>query len=393
MKIRPFYDIVVVGSGPAGSMTALFAAKNGASVLILERDREVGIPVRCAEGISGRGLENFFQPDERWISQQVDGAKLYAPNGQSCIMTAGAVGDGYVLERRLFDSFICEEAVKNGADIITKADAHDLLWENNKISGVKFSYLGEEKQVKSHIVVGADGPESRIGKIAGIDTTLKIEDLESGAQYLLTDIDVDRKLTHLYFGNDIAPGGYVWVFPKGRSMANVGIGIRADRGKGKNTRNYLDDFVAKNFPESRALAFFTGAVPTAKTLTEITNDNIMLVGDAARQVNPVTGGGLSNILVAGSIAGTVAAEAVKKGDFSNKFLKKYHRQWMKEKGNHQKVHHKLKEVFFDFSDDELNEIVGLLHEIPQEKLTLFQLFKTAVRNKPSLIKELVKIYL
>ncbi|MDP8227467.1 MAG: NAD(P)/FAD-dependent oxidoreductase [Candidatus Celaenobacter polaris] len=392
MKIRPFYDIVVVGSGPAGSMTALFATKNGASVLILERDREVGIPVRCAEGISGRGLKKFFQLDERWISQQIDGSKLYAPNGQSCIMKSEAVGDGYVLERKLFDAFICEEAAKNGADIITKADAHDLLWENEKISGVKFSYLGEEKQVKAHIVVGADGPESRIGKLAGIDTTLKIEDLESGAQYLLTDVDVDRKLTHFYFGNDIAPGGYVWIFPKGRNMANVGIGIRADRGNGKNAQNYLDDFVTKNFPKSRALAFFAGAVPTARTLNDITNDNLMLVGDAARQVNPVTGGGLSNILVAGCIAGTVAAEAVKKGDFSNKFLKKYHRRWMKEQGNHQKVHYKLKEIFFDFSDDELNEIVGLLHDIPEEKLTLFQLFKTAVRNKPSLIKELVKIY-
>jgi len=107
MKIRPFYDIVVVGSGPAGSMTALFAAKNGASVLILERDREVGIPVRCAEGISGRGLEKFFQPDERWIAQKINGAKLYAPNGQFCIMTAGAVGDGYVLERAcLMHSFV-----------------------------------------------------------------------------------------------------------------------------------------------------------------------------------------------------------------------------------------------------------------------------------------------
>ena len=393
MKIRPFYDIVVVGSGPAGSMTALFAAKNGASVLILERDREVGIPVRCAEGISKRGLEKFFEPDERWIAQKIDGAKLYAPNGQSCIMNAGAVGDGYVLERRLFDAFICEEAGKNGADIITKANVHDLLWENDRISGVKFNYLGEAKQVKSHIVVGADGPESRIGKLADIDTTLKIEDLESGAQYLLTNVDVDRKLTHFYFGNDIAPGGYVWIFPKGRNMANVGIGIRADRGNGKNARNYLDEFVTKNIPKSRALAFFAGAVPTAKTLPEITKDNLILVGDAARQVNPVTGGGLSNILVAGSIAGTVAAEAVKKEDFSNKFLKKYHKEWMKEQGNHQKVHYKLKEIFFDFSDDELNKIVGLLHDIPQEKLTLFQLFKTAVRNKPSLIKELVKIYL
>jgi len=393
MKIRPFYDIVVVGSGPAGSMTALYAAKNGASVLILERDREVGIPVRCAEGISKRGLEKFFQPDERWIAQKIDGAKLYAPNGQFCIMTAGAVGDGYVLERRLFDAFICEQATKNGADILTKADAHGLLYDNDKLSGVTFTHHGEEKQVKAHIIVGADGTESRIGKLAGIDTTLTLKDIEPSVQYLLTDINLNDKLTHFYFGNEIAPGGYVWVFPKGRNIANVGIGLRADKSNGKNAQHYLDDFIETNFPESSSLSFIAGAVPTAKTLPEITRDNLMLVGDAARQVNPVTGGGLSNILVAGSIAGTVAAEAIKKEDFSNKFLKKYHKQWMKEKGNHQKVHYKLKEVFFDFTDDELNKIVGLLHDIPQEKLTLFKLFKTAVRNKPSLIKELIKIYL
>lgn len=393
MKLKPFYDVVVVGSGPAGSMTALFAAKNGASVLILERDREVGIPVRCAEGISARGLEKFFQPDDRWVAQKINGAKLYAPNGQSCIMNAGAIGDGYILERRLFDAFICEEAVKIGADILTKANVHDLLIDGHKLLGVKFTHLGEEKQVKASIVVGADGPESRIGKLAGINTTLKLEDIEPGAQYTLTDIDLEEELTHFYFGNEIAPGGYVWAFPKGRNMANVGIGIRPDRKNGKSALQYLDGFIEKHFPKSRSLAFIAGAVPTANTLSEITKDNLMLVGDAARQVNPVTGGGLSNILVAGSIAGTVAAEAVKKDDFSNKFLKKYHKMWMKEKGNHQKVHYKLKQVFFDFSDDELNEIVGLLHDIPQEKLTLFQLFKTAVRNKPSLVKELIKIYL
>ena len=393
MNLKPFYDVVVVGSGPAGSMTALYAAKNGASVLILERDREVGIPVRCAEGISARGLEKFFQPDERWIAQKIDGAKIYAPNGQSCIMNAGAVGDGYVLERRLFDAFICEKAVKNGADILTKADVHGLFFINDKLTGVKFTHHGEENHVKANIIVGADGPESRVGKLAGIDTTLKLEDIEPGVQYLLTDIDLDEKLTHFYFGNEVAPGGYVWAFPKGRNIANVGIGIRPDRANGKNAQQYLDDFIEKNFPNSRPLAFIAGAVPTAQTLPEITRDNLMLVGDAARQVNPVTGGGLSNILVAGSIAGTVAANAVKKDDFSNKFLNKYHRQWMKEKGNHQKVHYKLKQVFFDFSDDELNKIVGLLHDIPQEKLTLFQLFKTAVRNKPSLVKELIKIYL
>jgi len=391
--IKDFYDIVVVGSGPAGTMTALYAAKNGVSVLILERDREVGIPVRCAEGISHRGLTRFFDPDDRWISQKIDGAKLYAPNGQYCTMTAGAVGKGFILERRLFDAFLCEQAVKEGAEILTKADVHDLLINNGKITGVKFSYLGDERSVRSHIVVGADGPESRIGKLAGINTTLTLEDIESAVQYLITDIDIEEKFTHFYFSNEIAPGGYVWVFPKSEHSANVGIGIRQDKTNGRNAKSYLDEFVATYFPGSKTIAFITGAVPTAKTLPEITRDNLMLVGDAARQLNPVTGGGLSNILVAGYLAGTVAAEAVKKNDFSHKSLGKYHKQWMKEKGNHQKVHYKLKQVFFDFSDDELNEIVGLLAEIPEDKLTIYQLFKTAVRNKPSLLKELIKIYL
>ena len=391
--IKDFYDIVVVGSGPAGVMTALYAAKNGASVLILERDREVGIPVRCAEGISHRGLTRFFDPDERWIARRIDGVKLYAPNGNYCTMTAGVVGRGFILERRLFDAFLCEQAVKEGAEIITKAHVYDLLFENEKIAGVKFTYLSEEKIVRSHIVVGADGPESRIGKLAGLTTTLKLEDIESGVQYLITDIDIDGKFTHFYFSNEVAPGGYVWVFPKSDRSANVGIGIRQDKTDGKNAQAYLDTFVEKHFPGCKTIAFVAGAVPTAMTLPEITRDNIMLVGDAARQVNPVTGGGLSNILIAGYIAGTVAAEAVKKNDFSDKYLKKYHKQWMKEKGNHQKVHYKLKQVFFDFSDEELNEIVGLLAEIPEDKLTLYQLFKTAVRNKPSLLKELIKIYL
>ncbi len=132
MKIDKFYDIVVVGSGPAGGMAARAAAKNGASVLILERDREIGIPVRCAEGISKRGLTRYFEPDEHWISRILKGALLYSPNGESCPMISGTIGDGYVLERRLFDAFICKEAAKYGVNILTKANVYELL---KKIKG------------------------------------------------------------------------------------------------------------------------------------------------------------------------------------------------------------------------------------------------------------------
>ena len=393
MKIKDFYDVVVVGSGPAGGMTALTAAKNGASVLILERDREVGIPVRCAEGISLRSLTKFFDIDERWISNYLEGAKLYAPNGEFCSMLASATGGGVILERRLFDAHICELAAKYGAEVITKADVYDLIKENGKICGIKFRHFGEERQVWTNIVVGADGPESRIGRLAGLETALKISDIHSGAQYLMTNIDIEHKYSHFFFKNNTAPGGYAWAFPKGKNTANIGIGVRPDKCNGKSAKELLDKFVKEKFPNGKIISFIAGVVPTSVTLGKITSDNLMLVGDAAHQVNPVTGGGLSNVLLAGKIAGEVAAEAVQKNNFSDKFLKKYHKIWMKEKGNQQKLFYKLKEVFFDFPDEKLNEICDLLNEIPKEKLTLFQLLKTAIKEKPVLVKELIKFYI
>ncbi|MBC8525437.1 MAG: NAD(P)/FAD-dependent oxidoreductase [Candidatus Cloacimonetes bacterium] len=393
MKIKNFYDIVVVGSGPAGGMTALTAAKNSASVLILERDREIGIPVRCAEGISLVSLSKFFEPDGKWISKYIEGAKLYAPNGESCVMVASAIGKGVILERRLFDSYICKLAAENGAEILTKADAYDLIKENGKICGVKFRHFNEERIVRTNLVIGADGPESRIGRLAGLETSLQISDIESSAQYVLADIKIEHQFSHFFFGNKIAPGGYAWVFPKGKNIANVGIGVRADKCNGKNAKEFLDEFISDKFPDAKMISFIAGCAPTGITLKKITADNIILVGDAARQVNPVSGGGLSNVLLAGKIAGEIAAEAVKKNNFSDKFLKKYHKIWMKEKGKQQKLLHKLKEIFFDFSDEELNDLTKRLNKIPKEKLTLFQLLKTAIKGYPALVRELIKAYI
>jgi digeranylgeranylglycerophospholipid reductase len=393
MRIKDFYDVVVVGSGPAGGITALYAAKNGASVLILERDREIGLPVRCAEGISRKGLTQCLEPDERWIANHIEGGKLYAPNGVSCELIVEAIGDGFILERKIFDAAICQLAANAGADILTKADAYDLMWENGEICGVKFRHFTTPKIVKANIVVGADGPESRIGRIASLKTDLTLNDIESTAQYVLTNISIEPQLCHFYFGNELAPGGYAWVFPKSQDLANVGIGVMQKRASGKSAKELLDKFVVEHFPEAKVISFIAGAVPTAVTLDKITADHLMLVGDAAHQVNPVTGGGLSNILAAGKIAGEVAAEAVKAQDFSDKFLKKYRKIWMKEKGNQQKVLHKLKEIIFNYSDKKLNDLAETLNKIPKEKLTLKELFKTAIIEHPILVAELVRVYL
>lgn len=128
MIIKDRYDVVVIGAGPAGSVSARFAAENGAKVLLMERDREPGIPVRCAEGVSHKGIEPYIEIDRRWIASDIDVAKLQAPNGENIKMYNN--GKGYVLERRIFDTALCEVACKHGADLITKADALDLVKED-----------------------------------------------------------------------------------------------------------------------------------------------------------------------------------------------------------------------------------------------------------------------
>ncbi|MDP8267731.1 MAG: NAD(P)/FAD-dependent oxidoreductase [Candidatus Tenebribacter davisii] len=389
--VKDKYDIVVIGAGPAGSVAARFAAENGASVLILERDREPGIPVRCAEGVSHNGITPFIDIDKRWIASQIDVAKLTSPNGESAFMHNNGIG--YVLERRIFDTALCTLAAKHGAQLITKADALDLIKENDKITGVKYRYMGKTRTVKCDLVIAADGTESRVGRWAGIETTVSLRDIDTCVQYTLAGVNFKENTCEFYFGNEVSPGGYIWIFPKSDTTANVGIGIAGHLSHKKGPKEYLDEFITEKYPNATITYTMYGGVPTAATLKEIVRDNIMLVGDAARQVNPITGGGVVQGMIAGSIAGKVAAEAVKNGQFDVKFLKKYRKEWDKTLGNTQKVMHSMKEKFLFMTDERFNNLVSFCKKIPADKFSLKTLFTEAVKGDPKLMLDVAKSFI
>jgi digeranylgeranylglycerophospholipid reductase len=390
MMIKEKYDVVVIGAGPAGSVASRFAAENGASVLMLERDREAGIPVRCAEGVSHNGIVPFIELDEKWIATKIEIANLHSPNGETAVMRNN--GLGYVLERRIFDTALCDLAVEKGAEFITKADALDLEKEDGKITGVKFKYMGEIRTVKCDIVIGADGVESRVGRWAGIDTKARLEDIDTCVQYTLSGIEVDDEAVDFYFGQNISPGGYVWIFPKSKTTANVGIGIAGHLAKDKGPKQYLDEFVEKHFPDAKINYTVYGGVPTAATLKEIVKDNIMVVGDAARQVNPITGGGIVQAMIAARIAGKLAAEAVKEKRFDAKFLKKYPKEWDKVLGHSQKTMFGMKEKFMTLTDDRFNSIVAFCQRVPDDQFSLKALFMEAVKGDPMLMLDVAKSF-
>jgi digeranylgeranylglycerophospholipid reductase len=382
------YDIIVVGAGPAGSIAARTASEQGLSVLMLEKDSTVGYPVRCGEAISKAGVEEFITPDKKWIAATISKFSFNAPDGTEVILDFGEAG--YVLERRIFDYELAQTAADAGTEILTGAYVDGLLLNNGKVSGVKYEFKGEQKEVKAKIIIAADGVESRVGRWAGLKTHIDFREMESAVQITASDIPVEQDTLYFYFGKDVAPNGYFWVFPKGNNKANIGLGVSGLIGKKKSAQSFLNDFMQKYYPQAPVLAKVAGGVPCSVTLSKISAPGIMLVGDAARQVNPLSGGGIASGMIGGKIAGEIASEAVKKNNLDD--ILSYDKAWAKRLGKRHETFDRIKNGIYNFSDDKFNNIAHSFNKVPYDKRTLKKLFTTALINNPSLIVDVAKVF-
>ncbi|MBN2066083.1 MAG: NAD(P)/FAD-dependent oxidoreductase [Candidatus Thermoplasmatota archaeon] len=385
------YDVIVVGSGPAGSVTARFAAEAGAKVLIVERRQEIGTPVLCGEGISRKIDDWDMLEGTRWIAGRMEGARIYSPDGTMVKLSADMAGNetGYVIYRDIFDQELARRAAKAGVKIMMNAQAIGLLKDEGKIKGVKINHFDEERDIEADVIIGADGVESKVGKWADIDTTLKPKDLETCAQYTLTNVDCKDAYCDFYLGKKIAPGGYIWVFPKGKDVANVGIGILASLSEAGMAKKLLDEFIAKDsrFAHAEPVRFLAGAVPVANPI-ETVRDNLILVGDAARHVDPITGGGLTHCLEIGKIAGEVVGKAVQTQDFSQDFLMEYEMRWKEVIGKKMKRNYRVKETLLDMDDKTFNMLADSLKDYKFEELSTLSLIKALVLKHPTLLMKL-----
>jgi digeranylgeranylglycerophospholipid reductase len=386
------YDVVVVGAGPAGTITAKHAAENGTNVLILEKRAEVGSPIRCGEGVDKNSLRKIgLEPNEKWIHNEVKGAHIYAPNGTFIELKEGQAGNevGFIIRRDVFDKELAKDAIRAGADIKIKTSAIGLLFDDGQVKGVRAKHMGETFDIKANIVVGADGFESQIGRWAGLDTKLRPSDIYTCYQYDMVGIDGDRDFSKFYMGSS-APGGYAWVFPKSESMANVGLGLQLSKIKEKaQPKVYLDKFVKehKELEKGTPIAHIAGAVSVCAPIDKTVGNGVMLVGDSARQIDPITGGGIINSGIAGQIAGKVAAEAVKKNEFSESFLQNYDKGWRSVLEDKLYRNWMAKEKVVEMSDDTFNKIIGAVSEADIEKISTLELFKAVQKKYPNLVKE------
>ncbi|MGZ7108067.1 MAG: NAD(P)/FAD-dependent oxidoreductase [Methanobacterium sp.] len=384
------YDVVVVGGRVGGSASSLFASKGGLDVLMIEKRQEIGTPVQCAEATTNETFDILeMEPSKKYVCTDIDGMDLYAPNGKHFRVTdTNLYGSmkGFVLERKIFDKYLAIESAKSGTNIMVKTTVKDLIIKDGSVCGVVAKHLGKTFDIKADIVIAADGIESSIANMAGIKTVNNIGDIASCAQYEMIGVNIDPNYLQIHPGENIAPGGYAWMFPKGNGVANVGLGVMNSK---KTAYYYLNKFIKKL--DATPVELNLGGVPLSGPIEKTYTDGLMVVGDAAGQTDPMNGVGIQNAVTCGRIAGEVAVDAIEIEDTSSKFLKKYDDFWRLAIGKSLETSLKYQKIFQSLKDDDFNVLAEFLENKDIESLSKLSIIKF-FKNYPHLITPLLEIF-
>jgi len=288
-------DVIVVGAGPAGLTAANIIARQGFTVSVLERERQLGVKP-CGEAASKRTIEEaVVSSTQDFIMQEINCATIYAPNGQNISIEREA-GEGYIINKTLFLQSLAEKAAETGVHIRINQPVVNLQRDD---AGVTVET--KDGAWEARLILGADGFASTVARKLGFETP--------GARRLIPCIQynmvncrlTNTQTTEFYLGRKVAPLGYAWIFPKGDGKANVGLGVR-----GTSARPYLDQFIRDHpsiFAHAEIVGVEAAPVTISGLLEKIVDDRVMLVGEAAGQVIPLTGGGIHSSMVGGTMAG------------------------------------------------------------------------------------------
>ncbi len=304
-------DVLIVGAGPAGSTTARFCAGKDLGVLLIDRRKEIGYPVQCGEFLPDASemytmfprsmdLEEQFTIDPALIAAEIDHLDLISPRGR--VYRLGF--KGFTLDRRSFDKHLAKLAVEAGARLETGESFLGIK------DGVARTTMGD---VKAKVIVGADGPNSKTARSAGLQNP----DVRYPAITCQADGSFEP-VVRMYFGT-LAPGGYGWVIPK-RKGANVGIGFNPGLLKDRPSELF------RRFIDRLGMTYSDvamGFVPQSGPVIDTVKGNVILVGDAAGHVMATNGGGVPLAMIAGRIAGKSIRAHLKDGAP----LAEYERRW------------------------------------------------------------------
>ncbi len=307
------YDVIVVGAGPAGAVAAKTAAEHGARVLLLEGRREIGRPVQCTGLLSVRGFR-ASGASRGVILREIRGVYAYGPNGRRLALEKSEP-QAYVIDRDRFDIDLVGQAVSAGVEVRVKAPAVGL-----EPGALHVNTNGRSVAIPTKIVIGADGPRSGMARWARLPAPSKTI---IGVQATITPYETDRdECVEVILSQRIAPHFFAWAVPSTPGAARVGLGTDDP----KAAKPLFDLWLSERFPESEIVGYSSGSIPIGPASKTVA-DGVLLVGDAAGQAKPTSGGGIYTGITCAKIAGEVAARAALSGDVSETTLAEYEHRW------------------------------------------------------------------
>ncbi|MBN2226436.1 MAG: NAD(P)/FAD-dependent oxidoreductase [candidate division Zixibacteria bacterium] len=388
--MRSQYDAVVIGAGPAGSTAAYEIASAGFSVLLLEKHSRPGFPLSCAEAVSIGAVASLPEMREEWISTRIKRACLVGPN--QCRITVNRKNAGYILDRPRFDFALAERARAAGADLVCNAIGRDLTRPDRLFASVDVLLeSGETVPVEAKVFIAADGVESQIARTAGMTNLCNRDEVFAAAQYRVEEIDIESDVMTFYVGRKIAPGGYVWVFPKSDRSANIGIGITGKTLRGGDAVRMLNRFLRTWYPGGKIGSRSCGLVPTFQGTGTFRLHNILAVGDAARAIDSFSGAGIGHALSSGKHAGRAAAayisgEITDIGELDSLYPGRYFDERLEEL----KLYARLRRAYLRFTDGDFNDIVYILRDYfdgrSADNIHVGTLIVHLIKTRPRLLK-------
>jgi digeranylgeranylglycerophospholipid reductase len=372
-KLLKKFDVIVVGAGTGGSLAAKTLAKAGLKVCMIDRkaEQDIGDKV-CGDAIGKHHFDNIgiVHPSGKELDQKIEGIKVYSPDMETEVNVKGEGVHGYLVNRLIFGQRLVKEAKAAGATLMDQIVVTEPIIKDGYVVGVSTKNLktGKNSELHAKVVVDASGHSAVLRKKLpaelGIEKEVADEDVEicyREIREIKEPVD-DPGFCKIYLDLQRFPGGYCWIFPKSPTTVNVGLGVAMTKGFPNPKDLYNEQVLSMPiFKGSRALTGGGGLVPTRRPISPMVGNGIIIIGDAACQVNPIHGGGIGSSMMGGVRAAEIITKALEAGDVSREALWPYTGIFMEEYGAKQAGLDIFRMLLQSLSNEEMN--YGMSHHL------------------------------
>jgi digeranylgeranylglycerophospholipid reductase len=387
------FDVLIVGGGPAGLSAADTAARKGARVALLERQKEIGYPIHTSGGSWIEDMQALQIPSE--LYHPIRNVFFLSPNRQMRFDYPDPVC--CVLDVRGVYQHLAASAVKAGAELHPNTAVERPLVEAGKVTGVVAKdHRNRTSEWRAPVVIDASGFSCTLSTRADLHPGFKRYGFGAEYDYYAPNFDPDS--LYLIMGSQVAPAGYAWAFPRGRGRVRLGVGVlRPD--VDADAREYLDSFaerlpsLAPAFAGASPIEYHTGLFPSEGVVEHFVGEGLIATGDAAGHGSTLVGEGIRFAIYSGQMAGAVAAEATQAGDTSAQFLERYDREWRARFGREMEISYIVNQRIAAWSDQQWDAGIEILSRLtPAQAADLLRgdysvgLFLGVLRRNPGLLR-------